>query len=81
ILKVQYQSYWTKHDPAEDAHIAWIRDAYKATFAETGGVPVADGEITDGCYIGYPDGDLADPEWNGSGQSWETLYYKDAYAK
>lgn len=39
ILKVQYQVYWTKHDPAEDVHIAWIRDAYRATFAETGAFP------------------------------------------
>ncbi|MFB4311585.1 FAD-binding oxidoreductase [Actinomadura sp. GTD37] len=81
ILKVQYQVYWTEQDACEDAHIAWIRDAYKATFAETGGVPVADGETTDGCYIGYPDADLGDRRWNESGQSWETLYYKDAYAK
>lgn len=81
ILKVQYQVYWPKHDPREDTHIAWIRDIYRATFEATGGVPVADGEITDGCYIGYPDADLNDPRWNTSGQSWETLYYKDGYAK
>ena len=81
ILKLQYQVYWTKQDPDEDAHLAWIRDTYRATFADTGGVPVADGDVTDGCYIGYPDVDLNDERWNGSGQSWETLYYKDAYAK
>lgn len=81
ILKVQYQVYWAEQDGGEDAHIAWIRDAYKATFAATGGVPVAGGETTDGCYIGYPDADLGDRRWNESGQSWETLYYKDAYAK
>ncbi len=80
ILKLQYQVYWTKQDPDEDAHLAWIRDTYRATFADTGGVPVADGDVTDGCYIGYPDVDLNDERWNGSGQSWETLYYKDAYA-
>ncbi|WP_433477563.1 FAD-dependent oxidoreductase [Spirillospora sp. CA-142024] len=81
ILKLQYQVYWTRNDAHEDTHIAWIRDIYKATFAATGGVPVADGDTTDGCYIGYPDADLNDGRWNGSGQSWETLYYKDAYAK
>ncbi|NKZ04711.1 FAD-dependent oxidoreductase [Actinomadura latina] len=81
ILKLQYQVYWAKQDPGEDAHIAWIRDAYKATFEATGGVPVADGDTTDGCYIGYPDADLGDQRWNTSEQSWETLYYKDAYTK
>ena len=81
IMKVQYQVYWTKQDAREDAHIAWIRDAYRATFAATGGVPVAGGDTTDGCYVGYPDADLGDQRWNGSGQSWEALYYKDAYAK
>ncbi|SNS84097.1 FAD/FMN-containing dehydrogenase [Actinomadura meyerae] len=79
ILKLQFQVYWAERDPREDTHIAWIRDAYGATFEETGGVPVADGERTDGCYIGYPDADLGDHRWNASGQSWETLYYKDAY--
>ncbi|MFI0373136.1 FAD-binding oxidoreductase [Actinomadura sp. 1N219] len=81
ILKMQYQVYWTRQDVEEDTHIAWIRDIYKATFAETGGVPVADGDVTDGCYIGYPDVDLNDERWNESGQSWETLYYKDAYER
>ncbi|MEV4002161.1 FAD-binding oxidoreductase [Actinomadura sp. NPDC049753] len=81
IMKLQYQVYWTQNDAYEDTHIAWIRDIYKATFAATGGVPVADGETTDGCYIGYPDADLNDGRWNESSQTWETLYYKDAYAK
>jgi len=43
-------------------------------------VPVVGG-ATDGCYIGYPDTDLSEDEWNGSDQSWETLYYKDAYPR
>ncbi|NDU76914.1 FAD-binding protein [Actinomadura sp. DSM 109109] len=81
IMKLQYQVYWTQNDANEDAHLAWIRDTYKATFSETGGVPVANGETTDGCYIGYPDVDLNDGRWNESSQSWETLYYKDAYTK
>ncbi|TYC13906.1 FAD-binding oxidoreductase [Actinomadura syzygii] len=81
ILKLQYQVYWTKNDPAEDLHLSWIRDTYKATFATTGGVPVADGDVTDGCYIGYPDVDLNGEPWNESDQSWETLYYKDGYRK
>ena len=81
ILKMQYQVYWTKNDPAEDTHIAWIRDIYKATFATTGGVPAVGEQNTDGCYIGYPDVDLNDRPWNESDQSWSTLYYKGAYPR
>ncbi|QFG24440.1 FAD-binding oxidoreductase [Actinomadura sp. WMMB 499] len=80
ILKLQYQVYWTRQDPDEDRHLAWIRDAYHATFEDTGGVPVVGG-VTDGCYVGYPDTDLNVDRWNGSGQTWATLYYKDAYGR
>ncbi|WP_019631408.1 FAD-binding oxidoreductase [Actinomadura atramentaria] len=80
IMKMQYQVYWTRHDPDEPAHIAWLRETYRATFAATGGVPVV-GDRTDGCYVSYPDADLSDPEWNASAQSWATLYYKDAYER
>ena len=30
--------------------------------------------------INHPDVDLADPEWNTSGVSWHTLYFKSNYA-
>ena len=80
ILKLQFQVYWNRGDTEEPEHIAWIRDTYKATFAETGGVPTTDGQ-TDGCYINYPDADLDDPAWNASGQPYWTLYYKDAYPR
>ncbi|TDD94635.1 FAD-binding oxidoreductase [Actinomadura rubrisoli] len=80
ILKMQYQVYWTQQDPNEPQHIAWIRDIYRATFAGSGGVPVI-GDRTDGCYIGYPDVDLNEDEWNDSDQTWATLYYKDAYPR
>ncbi|MBG6093873.1 FAD-dependent oxidoreductase [Actinomadura viridis] len=80
ILKLQYQVYWTAQDVHEPEHISWIRDIYKATFAETKGVPTIGGQ-TDGCYICYPDADLNDPKWNGSDQRWPTLYYKDAYSR
>ncbi|WP_131737537.1 FAD-dependent oxidoreductase [Actinomadura roseirufa] len=79
ILKMQYQTYWTRNDPKESEYLDWIRQTYKATFSETGGVPTVGTGITDGCYINYPDVDLGDPAWNGSEQRWSTLYYKDAY--
>lgn len=83
ILKMQYQAYW--EDPGEEAHhLEWIRDTYRATFAETGGVPqtttLSRPVNTDGCYINYPDVDLCDTAtWNTSGEPWTSLYYKDAY--
>ncbi|KAB2344492.1 FAD-binding oxidoreductase [Actinomadura rudentiformis] len=84
ILKMQYQVYWRRPsdtDPGDAArHVAWIRDTYQATFADTGGVPIV-GSRTDGCYINYPDVDLNDPEWNTSNQPWSQLYYKDAYPR
>ncbi|POM22967.1 putative FAD-linked oxidoreductase YvdP [Actinomadura rubteroloni] len=80
ILKLQYQVYWTRGDVDEPDHVDWIRQTYRATFADTGGVPVV-GDATDGCYISYPDADLSDPQWNASEQPWSTLYYKDAYRR
>jgi len=84
ILKMQYQVYWNRPsdtDPGDVAkNLAWIRDTYRATFAGTGGVPVI-GDITDGCYINYPDTDLNDPEWNSSSDPWSRLYYKHAYPR
>ncbi len=81
ILKMQYQVYWTTGDPEEDAHIAWIKDVYSATFADTNGVPVADGDNTDGCYINYPDGDLNDHKAVTPKEEWPYLYYKGAYPR
>ncbi|MFH8612950.1 FAD-binding oxidoreductase [Streptomyces sp. NPDC018029] len=79
VLKLQYQTYWT--DPADEArHLAWIRDFYKDVYAETGGVPVPN-DINDGCYVNYPDKDLGDAAWNTSSTAWNSLYYKDNYAR
>jgi FAD/FMN-containing dehydrogenase len=86
ILKMQYQVYWNRPSDslpdrdAEKRHLEWIRETYRATFAETGGVPVTGGR-SDGCYINYPDVDLSDDDWNKSQQPWSQLYYKDAYAR
>jgi len=85
IMKMQYQVYWTAQDADEPEHLAWIRDTYRATFTETGGVPTVStpkaDHNTDGCYINYPDCDLSDKDLNSSGEAWSTLYYKNAYPK
>ncbi len=68
IFMLQYSTYWD--DPTEDdAHVAWIRDFYRAMYGERG--PYPDG-VFDGCYVNYPDVDLTD---------WQTLYYKDNYPR
>lgn len=68
IMKLQYQTYWT--DPAQDdANLEWIRDFYTAMYGEQGPMPDA---VMDGCYVNYPDVDLA---------GWPTLYYKENYAR
>lgn len=56
--------------------LSWERQTYEQMFADTGGVPVpVPGGAADGCYINYPDGDVADPAHNTSGVDWQTLYY------
>lgn len=79
ILKAIYLAGWSGPD-AEPKHLDWVRRFYRDVYAETGGVPVP-GEVSDGSYINYPDGDLADPTWNTSGVPWFALYYKDNYAR
>ncbi|MGH7929730.1 MAG: BBE domain-containing protein, partial [Candidatus Binatia bacterium] len=46
----------------------------------TGGVPTP-GSSADGCYINYPDNDVADPARNRSSVPWQTLYFKDNYPR
>jgi aclacinomycin oxidase len=43
-------------------------------------VPVPN-DATDGCYINWPDSDLADPRWNKSEVSWSTLFYGANYPR
>lgn len=66
IMKLQYQTYWTEPDQ-DEVNLKWIREFYAAMYGPRG--PVPDGTV-DGCYVNYPDVDLAD---------WEYLYYKDNY--
>ena len=70
---------WDSADQ-DAAQIDWIRRFYRDVYAHTGGVPAPD-DVSDGSYIGYPDVDLADPEWNTSGVPWHDLYYQDGYPR
>ena len=78
-FKGLFQSFW--NDKADDAqHIAWVRAVYGEVFASTGGYPVPN-DVTDGCYINYPDMDINNPQINRSGVPWHALYYKDNYPR
>ncbi|MEV7503801.1 FAD-binding protein [Streptomyces sp. NPDC093018] len=80
VVNVIFMNTW--QDPEADTeNIGWLRRMYRDVFATTGGVPVPGRDGADGCYINYPDLDMADPEWNTSGVPWHRLYYKDNYAR
>ncbi|MFJ9559401.1 FAD-binding oxidoreductase [Streptomyces fuscichromogenes] len=80
VVNVIFMNTW--QDPAADAeNLGWLRRMYRDVFATTGGVPVPGRGGADGCYINYPDLDMADPEWNTSGVPWYRLYYRDNYAR
>jgi hypothetical protein len=78
-FKLCFSTYW---DRAEDDefHLTWMRGLYGEFFAETGGVPLPDTRA-DGCYINYPDNDMADPAVNRSGTPWPVLYFKGNYPR
>ncbi|GAB4085499.1 FAD-binding oxidoreductase [Myceligenerans cantabricum] len=79
IFKICLQTFW--QDRSDDEfYLGWERETFEAMFAHSGGVPVPD-DTVDGCYINYPDTDMADPERNRSGVPWSTLYYKDNYPR
>jgi hypothetical protein len=78
-FKGLFQAFWG--DAAEDdRHIDWTRAVYGGVYADTGGYPVPN-DVTDGCYINYPDVDITNPQVNKSGVPWSTLYYKDNYPR
>lgn len=78
-ISTSYSVGWQNPDD-EARSLDWLRRFYRDVFADTGGVPVP-GEVCNGATINHPDVDLADPEWNTSGVSWHTLYYKNNYPR
>lgn len=79
IFKICLQTFW-QDEAEDDFYLGWERETFEAMFAGSGGVPVPDEQV-DGCYINYPDVDMADPARNRSGVPWSTLYYKGNYAR
>ena len=79
ILDTACNTGWIDPEDAEK-NLRWVRDFYRDLFADTGGVPVPNDQY-DGALINHPDTDLADPEFNGSGVPWSTIYYQGNYRR
>ncbi|MEV1085821.1 FAD-binding protein [Streptomyces sp. NPDC050211] len=79
VMKALFMNTW--QDPAKDtANVDWLRRLYADVYRDTGGVP-APGGRSDGCFINFPDIDMADPKWNTSGIPWHRLYFGDNYRR
>lgn len=78
-FKMLWQVFWND-EADDDTYVNWARECYGEVYAATGGVPVPN-EVTDGCYVNYPDADLGDPRFNTSSTPWHELYYKQNYPR
>jgi len=67
-MKLQYQIYWTDAGETQ-SNLDWIRAFSNDMYGPSG--PLPDGTM-DGCYVNYPDTDLA---------QWQYLYYKGNYPR
>ena len=79
VFKMCFQTFWPD-ETGDQAALGWARGIFEDFFDTTGGVPVPNAD-QDGCYINYPDVDMADPAFNRSGVPWSTLYYKGNYPR
>lgn len=77
--KLCLQTFWDRPED-DEFYLNWARETYSGVFAATGGVP-APGDQADGCYINYPDTDIASSRFNRSGISWQSLYYRENYPR
>ena len=68
IRRANYQTYWSPEIDSlsaielENIHLGWIRDFYVDMYSHLGGKPNPTRDSAgqwDGCYINYPDSDLA----------------------
>jgi hypothetical protein len=79
IMQAIYYSTWSEESQDADA-LDWMRRFYHEIYTETGGVPVP-GDVDGGCFISFPDNDMADPDWNTSGIPWSRLFYRENYSR
>lgn len=79
IMQIIYFSTWSQ--PEQDGPaLDWMNRFYREMYRDTGGVPVPD-DVNAGCFINFPDNDLADPRWNTSGVPWHELFYRENYPR
>ncbi|WLP92703.1 FAD-binding protein [Gordonia sp. NB41Y] len=78
IAKLQMVAAWPRSRAGTD-ELAWVRNFYRTLYADTGGVPKPD-DANGGCYVNYPDSDMAAPEWNPD-VPWHVLYHQTNYAR
>ncbi|WP_329297170.1 FAD-binding protein [Streptomyces sp. NBC_00659] len=77
VMKALFMNTW--QSPERDAaNVDWLRRLYAGVYQDTGGVP-APNDRNEGCFINFPDIDMADPKWNTSGVPWHRLYFGDNY--
>jgi hypothetical protein len=79
VFKMCFQTFWAD-ESEDDFYLGWLRDLYEDFFNATGGVPRPGADVQ-GCYINYPDRDMADPRHNRSGVPWSELYYLGNYPR
>lgn len=79
VMRLQYTALW-EDESGDSSNLAWVRRIYSEVYASTGGVPVSN-DVTSGCYIGYPDLDLSETDWNTSDRAWHDLYYGQNYGR
>jgi hypothetical protein len=80
VMKALFMNTW--QNPEQDtANVDWLRRLYAGVYQDTGGVPAPD-DRNDGCFINFPDIDMADPKWNTSGVvPWHRLYFGENYRR
>lgn len=79
VLRALYLTNW-QDEAADGENIDWTRRLFRDVHADTGGVP-APGDRYEGCYINFPDVDMADPAWNTSGVPWQRLFWGDVHPR
>ncbi|VVE33049.1 FAD linked oxidase domain-containing protein [Pandoraea horticolens] len=85
IMKLQYQAYWTNPDQDQE-YQDWINLFYKDMYWDDSVVPREfrgtpyPGANYEGCYIGYPDVEMANVKDNNSRHFWPDLYYPAIYS-
>lgn len=84
VLKLQYQSYWSKSDD-DSAHVTWLKDTYAKVYEKTHGFPEATNhdltKATDGCFVNYLDAELPRERSGEKPSVWDLYYGADTFKR